>query len=134
MTDLNNQSSLNILMVDDEKAIQKIVTHYFTGKHKVHTCNNGNEALQWLYDGNFPDIIIADYNMPVLDGLQFLKELKTSGMYANIPLIFLSGKNSTETKINCLNEGADDFIIKPFNPAELQARINSILRRNKIAC
>ena len=120
---------LNILLIDDEMAILKIVTNYFKDKHVVYTCNNGSEGLQWIYNGNYPDIIITDFNMPVIDGLSFLKTLKSSALYCKIPVIFLSGHNNTETKIKCLDEGADDFLIKPFNPAELEARIHSIFRR-----
>lgn len=118
-----------LLVVDDEAAIQKILTHYFKDSFAVVTCNNGREALAWLYSGNFPDCIVADVNMPVLNGMDFLKEIKTSGLYGNVPLVFLSGNDSSDTRIACLEAGADDFLIKPFNPRELQARLHSILRR-----
>src|SRR5215210_4971672 len=124
--------ALTLLVIDDETAIQKILTHFFKDKFDVVTCNNGKEALGWLYNGNFPDIIIADINMPVLNGMEFLKEIKQSGLYSNVPLLFLSGMDNSVTKISCLEAGADDFIIKPFNPRELQARMNSILRRTQL--
>lgn len=119
------------MVVDDEAAIQKILTHYFTKEFNVVTCNNGREALAWLYKGNFPDFIIADVNMPELNGMDFLKALKESGLYGSVPLLFLSGNDSSDTRIACLEAGADDFIIKPFNPRELQARMTSILRRGQ---
>ena len=83
----------------------------------------------WLYQGNFPDIIIADINMPILNGPNFIAEIKSSGLFSKIPLMMLSGVDNSETRINCLEAGADDFMIKPFNPRELEARLNSILRR-----
>ncbi len=125
------EAPLTLLVVDDEAAIQKILTHYFKARFNVVTCNNGREALAWLYKGNFPDFIIADVNMPELNGMDFLKEIKASGLYAAVPLLFLSGADSSDTRIACLEAGADDFIIKPFNPRELQARMNSILRRSQ---
>lgn len=118
-----------LLVIDDEAAIQKILTFYFKDKFNVVACNNGHDALAWMYRGNMPDFIVADFNMPVLNGMDFLKEIKGSGMFAELPLLFLSGVDNTDTKIACLEAGADDFIIKPFNPKELGARINSILRR-----
>lgn len=121
-----------LLVVDDETAIQKILTHYFKSRFDVITCNNGREALAWLYKSNFPDFIIADINMPEMNGMDFLKEIKESGLYGGVPLLFLSGNDSSDTRIACLEAGADDFIIKPFNPRELQARMNSILRRSNL--
>lgn len=118
-----------LLVVDDETAIQKILTHYFKQTFTVVTCNNGREALNWLDSGNFPDFIVADVNMPVLNGMDFLREIRQSGLYSSVPLLFLSGSDSSDTKISCLEAGADDFIIKPFNPRELHARINVILKR-----
>lgn len=130
----NNSTQLSanqftMLVIDDETAIQKILTHFFKEKYQVITCNNGREALEWLYSGNLPDFIVADINMPVLDGLEFMNEIKESGLFYSIPLIFLSGVDNSETKIKCLEAGADDFIIKPFNPKELDARIKAIQRR-----
>jgi DNA-binding response OmpR family regulator len=122
---------LKILVIDDESAIQKILTHYFKGKHEIVTCDNAREALNWLYQGNLPDFIIVDFNMPTLNGFEFIGQLKSSGFFNAIPMIVLSGENNSDTKVKCLDAGADDFVIKPFNPRELEARINSIIRRSK---
>lgn len=122
-----------LLVVDDEVAIQKILTFYFKDSFRVVTCNNGYEAIAWLYGGHMPHFIVADINMPVLNGMDFLKEIKGSGMFAGLPLLFLSGVDNSDTKVACLEAGADDFVIKPFNPRELRARINSIVRRVKVA-
>ncbi len=119
----------SLLVIDDENAIQKILTHFFRQQYQVITCNNGKEALAWLYQGHLPSFIVADINMPVLNGMEFLKEIKSSGLFSNIPLLFLSGNDSSETRIACIEAGADDFLIKPFNPRELQARMNAIFRR-----
>ena len=118
-----------LLVVDDENAIQKILTHYFKQTFTVVNCNNGREALNWMYSGNFPDFIVADVNMPVLNGMDFLREIRQSGLFSAVPLLFLSGTEGSDTKIACLEAGADDFLVKPFNPRELQARINAILKR-----
>ena len=124
-------NKLKILVIDDESAIQKILTHYFKNKHEIVTCDNAREALNWLYQGNLPDFIIADFNMPILNGFDFIGQLKSSGFFNSIPLIILSGENNSDTKVKCLDAGADDFVIKPFNPRELEARIDSIIRRSK---
>jgi len=122
-------SPLKLLIVDDESAIQRILSHYFKDKHEVVTCNNGADALSWLYKGNLPDCVIVDMNMPVLNGLDFIHQLRSSGFFNNLPVIVLSGADNSDTKIKCLEAGADDFIVKPFNPRELEARLNAIMRR-----
>jgi DNA-binding response OmpR family regulator len=68
--------------------------------------------------------------MPEMDGYAFISQVRASGYLKNIPMVMLSGSDSTENKIRCLESGADDFMVKPFNPRELSARLNGILRRN----
>ena len=126
---IQSLTSLSILAIDDEISIQLILKHYFKEDFTVITKNNGKEALEWMQEGNFPDIIIADINMPEMDGYTFIDQVRSSGYLQNIPMIMLSGSDSTENKIRCLEAGADDFMVKPFNPRELGARLNGILRR-----
>ena len=64
-----------------------------------------------------------------MGGLDLIKQVKASDFFKSIPIIVLSGEESSEIIVNCLNAGADDFVIKPFNPKELEARIKVILRR-----
>jgi len=120
---------LSLLVIDDEVSIQLILQHYFKDGFSVITKGNGKEALAWMQEGNIPDIIIADINMPEMDGYTFIDQVRSSGFLQNIPMVMLSGSDSTENKIRCLESGADDFMVKPFNPRELSARVNGILRR-----
>ncbi|TDB59795.1 response regulator transcription factor [Arundinibacter roseus] len=120
-----------LLIIDDEPAISKILEHFLKKEYLITTKSDGNEGLQWLEEGNEVDIIIADLNMPNLNGIEFLKITKASNLYADIPVVILSGSDSSNDRIQCLNLGADDFMVKPFNPMEVQAKINAILRRTK---
>ncbi len=126
---LQKTSSLSMLAIDDEVSIQLILQHYFKEDFTVITKGNGKEALAWMQEGNIPDIIVADINMPEMDGYTFIDHVRSSGFLKNIPMIMLSGSDSTDNKIRCLEAGADDFMVKPFNPRELAARLNGILRR-----
>ena len=121
-----------LLAVDDEKTILKLLELYFANKCQVVCKTNGKEALGWLQSGNLPDIIVADIKMPEIDGIEFIQHVRTSGFFREIPLITLSGNDSTSDKIKCLRAGADDYVVKPFNPEELDARIDNIFRRIKI--
>lgn len=117
------------LAIDDEKSILMILNYVFGKKYDVIQKTNGLEAMQWIQDGNFPDVIVADFNMPEMNGFEFIQQIRSSGLYKNIPLIMLSGNENTADKIKCLKAGADDYMVKPFNPEELEARINNIFRR-----
>jgi len=118
-----------ILVVDDAVAMLKIISHVLEQDYEIETKEDGDEALFWLQQGNLPNLIIVDINMPNIDGYTFIKNIRASGFFKEIPIIVLSSNDKSEDRIKCLNMGADDFIIKPFNPKELKARISSILRR-----
>jgi DNA-binding response OmpR family regulator len=121
---------LSMLVVDDERSIQLILKNFFQTNFTVNTKGNGKEALAWILKGNIPDIIIADLNMPEMDGYSFIHQVRSSGYMLNIPIVMLSGTDNTENKIRCLESGANDFMVKPFNPRELAARVNGILKRD----
>lgn len=87
--------------------------------------------MQWLEQGNDTDLIIADLNMPDLSGKEFLKITKASNLYSDIPIIILSGSDESSERVQCLDLGADDFMLKPFNPLEIQAKVKAILRRSR---
>ena len=89
------------------------------------------EGMNWLEEGHSVDLIIADLNMPNLDGREFLQIVRSSNFYKHIPILILSAQNDSGERIDCLSKGADDFIEKPFNPAEVAAKIQVILRRTK---
>lgn len=121
-----------LLIVDDEPAIRLVLQHYFSQDFNIVLKSNGLEAIEWLQAGNSPDVIVADYNMPVMDGLAFVQQVRASGLHRDTNLIVLSGKDDTNTKIECLRSGADDYLAKPFNPEELSLRIHKMLNRIRI--
>ncbi|RZK24758.1 MAG: response regulator transcription factor [Hymenobacter sp.] len=118
-----------LLVIDDEPAIQLILEHYFSGEYEVVLTANGQEALDWLKQGNLADAIIADYEMPRLNGLEFIRALRALPMHELTPLLILSGTDETSKKIMCLRAGADDYLVKPFNPEELEIRIKKVMQR-----
>ena len=118
-----------LLVVDDEPAIQLILEHYFADDYDVKLTANGREALSWLRAGHPVDVIVADYEMPVMNGLDFVRELRATAAHAHTPLLMLSASDETSKKIQCLKQGADDYLVKPFNPEELEVRIQKITDR-----
>jgi DNA-binding response OmpR family regulator len=120
-----------LLALDDELSILKILDFYFNKTYHVVSKQNGKEALEWMQQGVIPDVIVADVNMPEINGLEFIKQIRASGFFKDVPLIMLSSNEGSYDKIKSLKAGADDYLIKPFNPEELEARIDNILRRIK---
>lgn len=124
-----NSSRIKILVTEDDQFMQAILKEFLNSAYEVEIYSNGMDALAFLQNGNIPDLIIADLNTPMISGLALIEQVKISDFFNSIPIIILSGEESTIKRIQCLNAGADDFIVKPFNPDELEARIKVILRR-----
>ena len=118
-----------ILIIDDELSIRMLLENYLGKKYEVITKTDGIEGMKYLEAGNMPDLIVADIQMPNMDGFEFLKQLKVSGFFKNIPVIMLSGIESSQERVKCLKMGAEDFIVKPFNPEELALRIENLINR-----
>ncbi|KUK56828.1 MAG: Uncharacterized protein XD81_1846 [Bacteroidetes bacterium 38_7] len=117
-----------LLIIDDKIAIAKIISVYLSEEYDVTYFDTPVKAIQWLYDGNRPDLIILDIRMPEMNGDEFLIYLKKNGLYKDIPVVVLSGEESSDIRIKMLELGADDFILKPFNPMELKIRIRKVLK------
>lgn len=118
-----------ILVIDDEMSIRMLLENFLSKTYTVITQNDGQEGLNYLEEGNMPDLIVADIQMPNLDGYEFLKNVRASGFFKNIPMIMLSGIESSIERVKCLKLGADDYLVKPFNPEELAIRIENLIKR-----
>ena len=107
--------------------MRRYVTGILGKEYEVITAEDGQKGLEKLKE-YIPDLIISDIMMPKMDGYQFCKYVKSNPELRHIPLIFLTAKADTEFKIMGFEEGADDYIVKPFNSKELLARARSMLR------
>lgn len=117
----------SLLVVDDEKDIREVIEIYLMNEgFEVVTACDGLEALERLKD-NHIDLIILDIMMPKLDGIRTCLKIREE---KKMPIIMLSAKSQDSDKILGLNIGADDYVVKPFNPLELVARVKSQIRRN----
>ncbi|MBC8479398.1 MAG: response regulator transcription factor [FCB group bacterium] len=117
-----------ILIIDDDIQLTELLEEFLSSyKFTVTAISEPEKGLKYL-EKNDPDLIILDIMMPVMDGFQVLKKLRET---STIPVIMLTAKGETSDKIVGLELGADDYLSKPFEPRELLARIQSILRRSK---
>jgi DNA-binding response OmpR family regulator len=118
-----------ILIIDDEDMVRSFLEHYFKKHFNVVSKPDGATALEYLLNENEVHAIVADLNMPIMNGLDFIKAVRNQKKLAMLPIIVLSGNEKSVSKITALNLGADDYVVKPFNPEEILARLNSIFRR-----
>lgn len=119
-------SSNKVLIVDDDAHIAELIKLYLEKEeYKTIVASNGAKALQ-LFKEEAPSIVILDVMMPEMDGWQVCREIRR---ISNIPIIMLTAKGETFDKVLGLELGADDYMVKPFEPKELIARVKAVLRR-----
>ena len=117
-----------VLVVDDEPTIGEIVSRYLErAGYETTTAADGLEAVR-LADEQRPDLVVLDVMLPQLDGLQVLRHLRERED-GPTPVILLTAKGEQEDKLAGLRNGADDYVVKPFSPSELVARVDAVLRR-----
>jgi len=119
-------ATMRILVVDDDPPSVKMISFLLREEgYDVISADNGIMALE-LVDREAPDLLILDVMMPQLDGFEVCKRIRQKG---DVPIIFLSAKGETVDKVAGLQIGADDYLAKPFEPAELLARVKAVARR-----
>lgn len=118
-----------VLLVDDKNEFRTLLKVILEKDYEILTAYNGSNALEVLSDGFEPDLIVTDLMMPDVDGKSFVTQLKASGLYKDIPVIVLSSIDKSMERIELLKLGAEDYLIKPFNPSELKVRIDNVLAR-----
>ena len=120
-----------IFIVEDEPSIVQLVKYNLEKENfKVLVSNNGEEGLQEIKKTE-PELILLDWMLPDLSGIDICKALRKDTKFKNIPIIMLTARSQEEDKVLGLNVGADDYLPKPFSNLELIARVNALLRRSK---
>lgn len=120
-------SQRQVLVVDDIEANRKLLTYRLEEQgHIVTTANNGIEALEAVRQQAF-DLILLDIMMPKMDGYAVLQRLKADNTLRHIPVVVISALDEMDSMVGCIEMGAEDYLIKPFNPVLLKARVNACL-------
>lgn len=121
---------MKILIVDDEGGLRQRLSQALSKEqYMVDTAKNGEEALDKIVDDDCFDLIILDIMMPGKDGLVVLQEIRKEGI--NTPVLMLTALSDLDDRIRGLDQGADDYLAKPFSMSELLARIRAMLRRGR---
>jgi two-component system, OmpR family, phosphate regulon response regulator PhoB len=119
----------DMLLVEDDAALAELVTWHFSREgFEVRHTPNGEEALLWVQE-KLPDIVLLDWMVEGLSGIELCRQLRRSSETANVPIIMLTARGEEEDRVRGLETGADDYVTKPFSPRELVARVTAVLRR-----
>ena len=121
----------NILLVEDEKSIVTLIKYNLEKEgFKVFCSETGEDALKIIKEKT-PDLVILDWMLPDLSGVEVCRQIKKDKKLKNIPILILTAKGEPDDKIKGLEVGADDYVTKPFNNKELLLRIKSLIKRSK---
>ncbi len=120
-----NNGKKSIVIIDDNRIILTFLVDYLEEEFNISAFNSGKEAIKHIELGEV-DCVLTDYNMPEgISGKDLFKQVKSINPL--LPIVFLSGSNKTEDRVDCIQNGAADFILKPFSPAELSARVHNAI-------
>jgi two-component system phosphate regulon response regulator PhoB len=118
-----------ILVVEDEPAIQELISYGLRQAGHVTLCAGDAEQAMTIVNDVLPDLVLLDWMLPGMSGIEFAQLLRRVARTKNIPIIMLTARAEESDKVSGLEIGADDYITKPFSPRELIARIKAVLRR-----
>lgn len=116
-----------ILAIDDDASIRELLEYLLKDKYEIVTKKDGFDAMVWLSDGNLPDLIMTDVDMPKLNGFDFFQNIRSSGFYKDVPIMVFAGLENSKQIITCIQQGADNYLLKPFNPTSLFKKIDRVL-------
>lgn len=118
---------MKILTVDDSTTMRRIIAHHLdsAGFSEVLEASNGQEALNLIHQ---VDLVLLDWNMPVMDGLSFVKEVRADPRLKSIPIIMVTSESGKAEVLEALKNGVNDYIVKPFTPQILLAKVKSLVK------
>ncbi len=123
--------AIKILIVDDDPDIRDVLKLTLSEEnYEILEADNGEDALKVIHS-NQPDLILLDYKIPRIDGREVCRRIKKDLLLRHLPIIMVTGKGDINDKVDGIDAGADDYVVKPFEPKELLARIRMILRHTE---
>lgn len=120
-----------VLVVDDNEDMRTFLSNILGNEYRIKTAEDGVEALKAV-EQEIPDVVITDLMMPNMDGLELTKQLKGNADLTHVPVVLLSAKSAIESRLQAMQEGADDYVTKPFEPEYLRARVKNLIKQRQI--
>jgi two-component system chemotaxis response regulator CheY len=127
-------ASIKILIVDDSITIRRIITNALktVGFTETIEASNGKEALEKLTSGKV-DFVITDWNMPEMNGLDLIKEIRANPVYSSMPILMITTRGTEHDVVEALQAKVNSYIMKPFTPQELKEKIEGILKTVQVS-
>jgi DNA-binding response OmpR family regulator len=116
-----------ILVIDDDATIRFLLEKLLENEFEVISMNDGFKALDWLNNGNIPDLILLDLEMPDINGETIIRRVRFTSVLRNTPVIILSGNANEKVRNGFVKMGANDYILKPFNEADFNKKIHKAM-------
>ena len=126
-----SESAAEILVVEDNPDMRRLLAHLIGQEYRVRTARNGREGLALVRE-RAPDVVLTDVMMPEMSGIELCAAIKRDPELAGVPVVLVTSKAEREMKIEGLEQGADDYITKPFHPRELLARVRSLVKLRRL--
>ena len=126
----SKESKHMVLVVEDNPEMLAFIERQLSSQYAVITATNGKEALEAL-DSNFVNLVVSDVVMPLMDGFELCKTIKSNVGYSHIPIILLTAKTNIQSKIEGMELGADSYIEKPFSPEYLLAVVSNLINNRE---
>ncbi len=126
-------SKFHLLIVDENPYVAGILVQTLKKDFDITVANSGQDAARMLIQGHRFDCVLTELNLPFFSGLDLTKLIRMSKVLAKTPVIVLSNATDSDTRIDCLEQGVDGYIAKPFNPLEVKAKLHALLRRSVAA-
>lgn len=125
--DLSSNEQPHLLVVEDNPEMSDFIQQLLSDQYRVTVADNGKEGIERLRSAHF-DLVTADVMMPEMDGISFVKNLKSRGTWQNLPVVMITALSEETDKVAGLRLGIDDYVSKPFNASELKARVHNLLQ------
>ena len=117
------------MVIDDDLLIARLLSHWLGQRgYEVEIAKNGRQALEHLENGPPPSLILLDIMMPFADGFEVLTQIRAHKKWKRVPIIMLTSKSNESSVVRAFEAGADDYVTKPFKPAELMVRMNRLMK------
>lgn len=123
-------SKRHLLIVDENPYVAGVLVQTLKTDFDITVANTGQEAARLLVEGARFDCILTELNLPLFSGLELTRLVRANRLLRHTPIVVLSSASDSNTRIECLEQGVDTYISKPFNPMEVRARLNALLRRS----
>ncbi len=123
------KNSNSVMIIDDDLLIGRLLTHWLMQRgFDVEIAKNGRQALDILERVDPPRLILLDIMMPFADGFEVLEQIRARKEWSGVPIIMLTSKSNETSVVRAFEAGADDYVTKPFKPAELMVRMNRLMK------